>query len=571
MTDTQGNETENGTPEPGTEKPSSDQHGGIHALDVARAHGVTALFTLSGAHVFPMYDAAVKAEPAMPIIDVRHEPTAVFAAEAVGKLTRTPGLAVLTAGPGVTNGVSPIAQAHFSGSPLVVVGGRAPAGRWGTGSLQELDHPPIIETVSKWSTTAHRVDDIAPTMERAFTLAGSSHRGPTFVDVPMDQFFDSTTVTEQSRGNTTAAIEPDADALSAIARLLADSERPVLVLGTDVWSDGAEGAALAFVTETGIPVIANGMGRGIVPGGHPQLVTKARSASFTRADLVIVVGTPLDFRLGYGIFGGKDGTTPAKVVHLADSPAQVSTHAELAGSASGDLTTVFTGLLQALQSASGSRPDWSPWLAGLTDEVAAAVERDAALLGAEADPIHPARIYGELMPRLEDDAVVIGDGGDFVSFAGKFVEPKRPGRWLDPGPYGCLGAGMGAAMAARITRPSSQVVLLYGDGAAGMSLMDVDTLVRHNLPVVMVVGNNSAWGLEKGPMQMLYGYDVAADLAPQTRYDQVVTALGGGGEMVTDPTQIGPALDRAFASGVPYLVNVMTDVDAMYPRNTTGI
>jgi len=166
---------------------------------------------------------------------------------------------------------------------------------------------------------------------------------------------------------------------------------------------------------------------------------------------------------------------------------------------------------------------------------------------------------------------VIGDGGDFVSFAGKFVEPKRPGGWLDPGPYGCLGAGMGAAMAARIARPSSQVVLLYGDGAAGMSLMDVDSLVRHNLPVVMIVGNNSAWGLEKGPMQWLYGYDVAADLAPQTRYDQVVTALGGGGEMVTDPKQIGPALDRAFASGVPYLVNVMTDVNAAYPRATTGI
>ena len=187
------------------------------------------------------------------------------------------------------------------------------------------------------------------------------------------------------------------------------------------------------------------------------------------------------------------------------------------------------------------------------------------------DPIHPARIYGDLLPRLADDAVVIGDGGDFVSFAGKFVEPQRPGGWLDPGPYGCLGAGMGAAMAARITRPSSQVVLLYGDGAAGMSLMDVDTLVRHDLPVVMVVGNNSAWGLEKGPMQMLYGYDVAADLAPQTRYDHVVTALGGGGEMVTDPREIGPALDRAFASGVPYLVNVMTDVNAMYPRATHGV
>ena len=554
-----------------TETEAKEGHGGVHAVDVARAHGVQTLFTLSGAHVFPMYDGAVKAEPPMPIIDVRHEPSAVFAAEAIGKLTRKPGLAVLTAGPGVTNGVSPVAQAHFSGSPLVVIGGRAPTGRWGTGSLQELDHPPIFRTVSKSAKTAFMVEDIAPAVDEAFNLAGSSHRGPTFLDVPMDQFFSFTMVTEPSPGNTVAALALDPDALSNIAGLLGKASRPVLVIGTDVWADGAELAALRFVEESGIPVIANGMGRGIIPGGHPSLVTKARSKAFGQSDLVIVVGTPLDFRLGYGIFGGKDDTPQAKTVHIADSPGQVSTHAELAGSASGDLTRCFDQLLTSLQSHTGNKPDWSPWMSDLRDAVATAAARDNELLTATADPIHPARIYGELLPRLADDAVVIGDGGDFVSFAGKFVEPKRPGGWLDPGPYGCLGAGMGAAMAARIARPSSQVVLLYGDGAAGMSLIDVDTLVRHNLPVVMIVGNNSAWGLEKGPMQFLYGYDVAADLAPQTRYDQVVTALGGGGEAVTDPKEIGPAIDRAFASGIPYLVNVMTDVTAMYPRNTTGI
>ena len=548
-------------------------HGGVHAFDVARAHGVSTLFTLSGAHVFPIYDAAVKAEPPMPIVDVRHEPTAVFAAEAVGKLTRSPGLAVLTAGPGVTNGVSPVAQANFSGSPLVVIGGRAPAARWGSGTLQELDHPPILETITKSATTAHTVADIAPTVDEAFSLAGSSHRGPTFVDIPLDEFFNSAPLGTPSAGNTTSPIEPDPDDLARIAELVRQSARPVLVLSTDVWADHAEGAALHFVEETGMPVIANGMGRGIVPGGHPQLVTKARSTSFNQADLVIVVGTPLDFRLGFGVFGGKDGATPARTVHVADSPDQISPHAELAASASGDLTSFFTGLFNALTSPSeqGRRPDWSSWIGTLQAEVAAATQRDSELLQAEADPIHPARIYGELLPRLADDAIVIGDGGDFVSFAGKFVEPRRPGGWLDPGPYGCLGAGMGAAIAARITRPSSQVVLLYGDGAAGMSLMDVDTLVRHNLPVVMIVGNNSAWGLEKGPMNFLYGYDVAADLAPNTRYDQVAIALGGGGEMVTDPREIGPALDRAFASGVPYLVNVITDVEAMYPRATTGI
>ena len=284
----------------------------------------------------------------------------------------------------------------------------------------------------------------------------------------------------------------------------------------------------------------------------------------------MVVGTPLDFRLGYGTFGGKDGAAPARVVHLADSPDQVSQHASLAASASGDLTLVLDGLVRALQR-QPHRPDWTAWVAALQDGVAAAVARDQELLRSEADPIHPARIYGELAPRLADDAVVIGDGGDFVSFAGKFVEPRRPGGWLDPGPFGCLGAGLGAAIAARLSRPSAQVVLLLGDGAAGMSLMDVDTLVRHDLPVVMVCGNNSAWGLEKQPMQMLYGYDVAADLAPQTRYVEVVRALGGGGETVTDPAQIGPALDRAFAAGTPYLVNVITDVDAAYPRATFGV
>jgi acetolactate synthase-1/2/3 large subunit len=546
-----------------------EAHAGQHAVAVARAHGVETMFTLSGAHVFPMYDGAVTAEPPMRILDVRHEQTAAFAAEATGKLTRKPGLAVLTAGPGVTNGVSAVAQAQFAGSPLVVVGGRAPANRWGSGSLQELDQPPILAPVSKLATTLHTAADVAPGLHEAFTVAGTSHRGPVFVDVPMDEFFNTAaSLRPEVLAHTPA--EPDGDAIAAVARLLGEARRPVLVLGTDVWADGAEGAALRLVDELGIPAITNGMGRGVVPGGHPLLVTKARSQAFGTCDLAVVVGTALDFRLGYGVFGGKDDAPPARVVHLADSAGQVSGHAELAGSAYGDLTLVLDGLRDAVV-ALPRKPDWTDWVSGLQQTVAAATARDAELLRATADPIHPARIYGELVPRLAEDSIVIGDGGDFVSFAGKFVEPKRPGGWLDPGPYGCLGAGLGSAIAARLHRPSAQVVLLYGDGAAGMSLMDVDTLVRHDLPVVMVCGNNSAWGLEKGPMQMLYGYDVAADLAPQTRYDEVVKALGGAGERVTDPAEIGPALDRAFASGVPYLVNVITDVNAAYPRATFGI
>ncbi len=546
-----------------------EAHGGVQAVTVAAAHGVHTMFTLSGAHVFPMYDAAVHADPPMRILDVRHEQTAVFAAEAVGKLTRVPGLAVLTAGPGVTNGMSAITQARFSGSPLVVLGGRAPANRWGTGSLQEFDHPAVLGPVTKSARTVDRVADVAGAVDDAFTLAGSAHRGPTFLDVPMDQLFDKAPSWTGAAG-APVRLEPDPDDVSAVATLLAEARRPVLILGTDVWADGADQAALRLVEGFGLPTVTNGMGRGIVPGGHPLLVTRARGAALNGADLVVVVGTPLDFRLGYGVFGGKEGGTPARVVHVADSPDQLAGHAELAGSVAGHLGTVLDGLREALASRP-RRPDWAGWVADLQAAVAAAVERDQALLRSEAEPVHPARIYGELLPRLDSDAVVIGDGGDFVSFAGKYVEPRRPGGWLDPGPFGCLGAGLGAAIGARIARPSSQVVLMLGDGAAGMSLMDVDTLVRHDLPVVMVCGNNSAWALEKGPMQMLYGYDVAADLAPGTRYDQVVSALGGAGETVSSPDAIGPALDRAFGSGVPYLVNVLTDVAAAYPRATFGI
>ncbi len=354
-------------------------------------------------------------------------------------------------------------------------------------------------------------------------------------------------------------------------RALREAHHPVLVLGSDVWTGGAEEAAARCAEALGCAVITNGMGRGVVPGGHPQLVTRARGRAFGEADVVVVVGTPLDFRLGYGQFGGKDGAAPAAVVHVVDGADQLATHAALAAGVVGDLTAVLDRLAAEVAPQQPHRGETDRWVADLADHARAAVAQDADQLASTSDPVHPARIYGELNKRLDPDAVVIGDGGDFVSFAGRFVEPRRPGRWLDPGPFGCLGTGLGYAIGARLAHPDAQVVLLLGDGAAGFSLTDVDTLVRHGLPVVMVMGNNGAWGLEKGPMNMLYGYDVVADLTPQTRYDQVVTALGGGGEMVTSPEEVGPAIDRAFASGVPYLVNVVTDPAAAYPRSTTGI
>ncbi len=581
-------------------------HGGALAVAAAQRRGVTTMFTLSGGHVFPLYDGAVRADPPMRIVDVRHEQTAVFAAEATARLGRVPGLAVLTAGPGVTNGVSAVTTAHFNGSPVVVLGGRAPDYRWGSGSLQEIDHPQLLVPVTKRAWTEHEAGLVGRSVDQAFRLAAARHRGPVFLDIALEALFGAAggaspadpggagagrtaadgaepggtggtlPAADGAAGGGTAADGaagghdvPDPGSISAIARLLAAASRPVLVLGSDVWLDRADQAARLAAEELRLPVIANGQGRGVLPAGHELLVTRARSVAFSQADLVIVVGTPLDFRLGFGEFGGRDGAPRAQVVHVADAPGQIAAHCPLAASAAGDLAAFFTGLAAAAgPAARGWSSSWLPLLQAARDQAVAA---DGPLLASDADPVHPMRIYGELARILDDDAVVIGDGGDFVSYAGKYIEPKRPGGWLDPGPYGCLGTGLGYAIAARIARPSAQVVLLLGDGAAGFSLMDADTLVRHQLPVVMICGNNGIWGLEKHPMQALYGYDVAAELQPHCRYDQVVTALGGAGEFITSPAAIGPALRRAFDSGVPYLVNISTDPRVAYPRSTTGI
>ena len=534
-----------------------ETHGGDLAVLAAQAHGINHLFTLSGAHVFPIYDGAVHRD--LPIIDVRHEQTAVFAAEATARLTRTPGLAVVTAGPGVTNGVSAVANAFYNGAPLLMLGGRAPAGRWGQGALQEIDHPPLLVPVTKIAATVTKTDEIGNEVFDALALARTPHRGPTFLDIPMDIFFGPAT-THPVAAWTPQARQVNTDEMARIADLIKKSSSPLLILGSDVWAGSAENEALEFVESIQIPVITNGTARGIIPRGNPLLATKARSFAFRSADLILVVGTPLDFRLGYGDFGS------AKVIHVSDSPTGIATHATLAASTSGDLPAIFTALTNSL-----SHRVSNEWRESITQAALKSASKERELLEADLSPIHPARIYGELLPKLADDAVIIGDGGDFVSFAGKFVEPMRPGCWLDPGPFGCLGGGMGGIIAARLTRPSAQVVALFGDGALGFSLGDIDSLVRHHLPAVMVVGNNSAWGLEKHPMQSIFGYDVAADLAPQTRYDEVVRALGGAGEIVTESSQIGPALDRAFESGVPYLVNIITDPAIAYPRTTTGI
>ncbi len=537
----------------GDEMTDMQGHAGQLTLAALRGYGVDVMFTLNGGHVWPFYEAA--RDQGVRIVDTRHEQTATFAAEAYAKLTRTPGLAVLTAGPGVTNGISAITTAHFNGSPLVVLGGRAPQRRWGAGSLQELDHVPIVASITKSARTLGDPAEAAKVATDAVVTALTPHRGPVFVDYPLDVF--GPTAADVPPAVAVRGVEPDPDEVAAIAALIAGAERPALVVGSDVYWDGAWEALAHAAEALRVPCWFNGMGRGCLPADHELAFLRTRGLLKERADLVVVVGTPLDFRLGFGRFGS------ARVAHIVDAPESRAGHVEVP-TAAGDLVTV----LEALAAYRGNHADHEPWITELRTAERAAAADDAARLAADADPIKPTRVYGELARRLARDAVVICDGGDFASYAGKYVEVYQPAGWLDTGPYGCLGNGPGYAIAARVARPSAQIVALLGDGAAGFSLMDADTLVRHQLPVVLVVGNNGMWGLEKHPMRAVYGWDVACDLQPGCRYDEVVRALGGAGETVTRPGDIGPALDRALAAGVPYLVNVVTDPDDVYPRSS---
>jgi acetolactate synthase-1/2/3 large subunit len=531
-------------------------HGGRLVARRLKAHGVSKLFTLSGGHLFSIYDGC--REEGIDIVDVRHESAAAFAAEGWAKVTREVGVAALTAGPGVTNGMSAIASAQANHSPVLVLGGRAPAMRWGQGSLQELDHVPFVRPLTKLAATAGSTAEIPGLVDEAWTVMRRDHPGPAFLDFPMDVVFmeaEEPPLPDDRRMG--PAPRADSAALDRAVALLRDAERPVIMAGTNLYWGHGEHALRELAEAAGIPVFLNGLARGCLPADHECFFSRARSAALKGADLALVVGVPMDFRLGFGGSFGEE--TEIVAVDLAEPERE---HPRpVAAECYGEIAATLGALAQA------GAPDTAAWRDHLRG-----VERDKRAAEREqlADPrapLHPMRVYGELAQVLDRDAIVIGDGGDFVSYAGRVVDSYAPGCWLDPGPFGCLGSGPGYALAAKLAHPRRQVVLLLGDGAFGFSGMEFDTLARHGVNVVGVMGNNGIWGLEKHPMEFLYGYSVAADLRPETRYDQVVEALGGHGELVREPDALRPALERALTAGRPALVNVLTDPAVAYPRS----
>ena len=532
------------------------EHGGRIVAKALKSRGVDHLFTLSGGHLFSMYDGC-KAE-GIEIVDVRHEQTAVFAAEGVAKATRGLGVAALTAGPGVTNGLSAIAGAQANDSPVCVLGGRAPEMRWGSGSLQEIDHLPFVSPLVKSAETVKEPGRIAAMTAAALDLAQAAPGGPTFVDYPLDVVFTEAEAAIPAQAQAPAP-QPAAGVEEAAA-LLAAAERPAIMAGTGLYWGHGEGELRALAEALGIPVFLNGLGRGCLPADHELAFSRARGTALKGADVALVVGVPMDFRLGFGGSFGEE----TKIVRLDVAPNALSANRAPEVDLVGDVRAT----LAAVREAAGGEPRSGRWLEELRRVEAEKRAAEQEELNDPRSPLHPVRVYRELGEVLGRDAIVVGDGGDFVSYAGRFIETYEPGCWMDPGPFGCLGAGPGQAIGAKVSHPDRQVCLLLGDGAFGFAGMEFDTLARHRLGVVGVMGNNGIWALEHHPMKFLYGYSVAAELRPETRYDQLVESLGCDGVLVREPGELRPALEKAFESGRPTLVNVLTDPEVVYPRKS---
>ncbi|HZU65731.1 MAG TPA: acetolactate synthase [Ktedonobacteraceae bacterium] len=541
-------------------------HGGWLVARTLKREGVEVVFTLSGGHIAAIYDGCVR--EGIRVVDTRHEQAAVHAAEGWAKCMRKPGVALLTAGPGVTDGVTGVANAYLAGSPVLVIGGAAPLGLWDRGALQEMNQIDLLRPITKWARTVHETSRLAEYTAAAFRQMLSGKPGPTFLEMPMDvlnNFADTDTLFDPgdpANYRFSGRTAPDPDMVEKAAALLDAAERPVIMAGTAVWWCDAAEPLRQLAERISAPVYLNGAGRGCLPPTHPLFFSASRRKALEGADTILAIGTRMDFRLNHG----QPPLIPAeaKVIWFDLAAEDIGINRGAAVGLAGDV-----GLsMSQVAAATKQKPAEGEWLAYIREQENAAMERDTKLMSSDAVPIHPMRFCREIRDFIDEDTTVVGDGGDIVSYAGRVVNVCKPGYWLDPGPMGCLGTGTGFAMAAQIARPGQKVLIIHGDGAFGLNGMEFESMVRQKLPVVSIIGNDGAWGQIKHPQKAIIGHATAAELTPGIRYDKMVEALGGYGELVERPEDIRPALERAFASGLPACVNVLIDPEKPYSRST---
>ena len=541
----------------------ADLTGGELVARVVGQAGVGHVFTLCGGHILPIYDGCVK--DGIRVIDVRHEQAAAHAADAYARLTRNVGVAIVTAGPGVTDAVTGIANAHAARSPVLLIGGAAPLGLRGLGALQEMEQVALLRPITKGAWSVAETRQIPEVLTTAIRVALSGRPGPVFVEIPVDLLLD--TIEDRLAPIPTGYVHrtpPAADpaAVDRVAALLAGAQRPVVMAGAGVYWDDAAAALARFADAAGAPVFMSGAGRGCLAADHPLAFAQARGFALGQADVVLVLGAPLDFRLGYG--RPPTFAEDARVCMVDCDPEELGRNRPLAVGIAGHLGRVLDQLTAALPAGLAARgADWRARVSGKERE---ARERLDAQCAADDVPVSHYRWAAEIARHVTPETLVVGDGGDVVGCAAKIVRLHRPGQWLDPGPFGCLGVGPPFAVAAKLLHPERRVLLIAGDGALGLNGMELETAVRFELPLTCIVGNDGGWGQIRNPQLSFFGADRAvATSLPTTRFDLMVEALGGRGVLVREPKDIGPALERALSSDGVWCINVVLD-PAAYRR-----
>lgn len=540
--------------------------GGELVARTLKQAGVGHVFTLCGGHILPIYDGCLT--EGIGILDFRHEQAAAHAADAYARLTRNVGVAIVVPGPGVTDAVTGIANAYAARSPVLLIGGAAPLALRGLGALQEMDQVALMRSITKGAWTVPETRQIPEVLTAAIRTALSGRPGPVFVEIPVDLLM--TTIEDRLAPIPQRYVHrprPAADpaALAQLERLLAEAARPVVVAGGGVYWDDAAKSLATFAERAGVPVFMNGAGRGALATAHPNAFAQARGFALGQADLVLVLGAQLDFRLGYGrppVFA--EG---AKVVVADVDPAELGRNRPLELGLWGDLDVILRQLAEATPTAMAARVE--PWLGAVRARETESRKKLDGFCAADDVPVSHYRLAAELARVVTPETIVVGDGGDVVGCASKVVALHRPGQWLDPGPLGCLGIGPSFALTAKLLHPSRRVLLIAGDGAFGLNGMEMETAVRFGLPLTCVIGNDGGWGQIRNPQTSFYGVARAvATSLPTTRYDLMVEALGGRGVLVREPREIGPALERALGSDEVWCVNVVLDPEA-YKRTGT--
>jgi acetolactate synthase-1/2/3 large subunit len=535
-------------------------HGGKLAARALKEAGVECVFTLSGGHVMAIYDGCL--DEGIKVVDVRHEQAAVHAADAWSRLNPGKiGCAVLTAGPGVTDGVTGVANAWRANSPILVIGGQGPFNNLRRGSLQEMDHVSVMKPITKWADACYDTRRIPDYIEMGIRNAVSGNPGPAFLEIPMDVISREVEWEDvrfpKMRSKPPVLMPAESDVVDALD-VLKSAKKPVMMAGTSVKWSNASSTIQEFIEKTHIPTFVNGMGRGTVKPGTPELMNRVRKEAIQQCDVFICAGVLLDFRLGFG----RTIPADAKIIQLDVENELIGTNRSADAAVVGNLAASFDMMMRAMD-ANGDRIDHTDWRDQLIAREAELESAFAAQLDSDEVPIDPLRLCREIRDFVaEKDVILIGDGGDIVAQASKVLPVPAENCWMDPGPLGTLGVGMPFALAAQIAEPDKRVLIIYGDGAFGLNGFEYDTAVRFDLPIVGIVGVDGLWGQMARPQAAIYGANrIVATKLNFTRYDKIVEAMGGHGEYCERPEEIGPAMERAFASGKPSLINVVMRQD----------